>query len=96
MAVTCQALGAEVAVGLQGAGAGLAAKGAAETVSFPGCTPLKELMDVFFSYRGRMYTCGPPLSYRGIAGSSLIEGASIVDAGKFAELYLDADSVLVY
>ena len=96
MAVACQALGAEVAIGFQGAGAAIAAQGVADKVAFPGCTPLKELLDVFRSYRGKMYTCGPPLDYRRINRSGLIEGVTVVDAGAFAELYTSADNVMVY
>ena len=96
MAVACQALGAKVAIGLQGAGAGLAAKSAADKVTFPGCTPLKDLLEVFRSYEGKIYTCGPPLDYRKIARGSFIEGVNVVDAETFAELYIDADNILVY
>jgi predicted peroxiredoxin len=96
MAVACQALGAEVSVGLQGAGAALAAKSAADRVAFPGCTPLKELLEVFRSYNGKIYTCGPPLDYRHIDRDNLITGVSVVDAEVFAELYLGADNILVY
>jgi len=96
MAVACQATGAEVAVGLQGAGAALAEKGAADKVSFPGCAPLKELFSVFFSYGGKMYTCGPPLDARHIASNRLIEGVEVVHAEAFAELYIGADNILVY
>jgi predicted peroxiredoxin len=96
MAVASQAVGDEVVIGLQGAGAGIAEKGAAEKVAFPGCTPLKELLDVFRSYNGKMYTCGPPLDYRRIPRDNLIEGVSVVDAETFAELYTAADNVLVY
>ncbi len=96
MAVACQSEGAEVAIGLQGAGAGLAAKGAADKVAFPGCAPLKELFEAFRSYKGKMYTCAPPLDFRHISTNNLIEGVSVVHAEKFAELYLAADNVLVY
>ncbi len=96
MAVACQAMGAEVAIGLQGAGAGIAAKGAADKVAFPGCAPLKQLIEVFRSYDGKMYTCAPPLEYRHISQSNLIEGVETVHAEGFAELYIGADNILVY
>jgi predicted peroxiredoxin len=96
MAVACQALGSEVVIGLQGAGAGIAAIGAADSISFPGCAPLKELMDIFRSYNGRMLTCGPPLDFRKIDRDKLIDGVEIVDAEAFAELYSSVDNVMVY
>ena len=96
MAVASQAVGAEVTIGLQGAGAAIAAPGAAEKVAFPGCTPLRELLDAFRSYNGKIYTCGPPLDYRHIDRRKLIEGVTVVDAEAFAELYTGADNVLVY
>ena len=96
MAVACQAAGAEVAIGLQGAGAAIAANGAADKVAFPGCAPLKELLETFRSYGGKMYTCGPPLEARRIAQTNLIEGVSVVSSHDFAELYIGADDILVY
>jgi predicted peroxiredoxin len=96
MAVASQALGADVAIGLQGAGAALAEKGAAETVAFPGCTPLKQLLDAFMAQGGKLYTCGPPLDARKIARDKLIEGVRVVHAETFGELYIGADNILVY
>jgi len=96
MAVASQSMGAEVAIGLQGAGAGIAARGAADKVAFPGCAPLKDLIEVFRSNNGKMYTCPPALDYRHISAGNLIEGVAIVHAEAFAELYLAADNVLVY
>ena len=96
MAVACQAMGAEVTIGLQGAGAGIAKKGAADKVAFPGCAPLKDLLSAFSSYKGFMCTCGPPLAFRGIKKEDLISGVKVVGAEDFAQLYIDADNVLVY
>jgi predicted peroxiredoxin len=96
MAVACQAAGAEVAIGLQGAGAALAARGAADRVAFPGCAPLKELVETFRDAGGKMYTCEPPLDARGIAQNDLVVGVKVVGSHDFAELYIGADNILVY
>ena len=96
MAVAAQSLGADVSIGLQGAGATIAEKGAAELVAFPGCTPLKDLVDAFQSQGGKLYTCAPPLEYRKISENNLIDGMNVVHAEAFGELYMGADSILVY
>lgn len=96
MAVACQSLGADVSIGLQGAGATIAEKGAAELVAFPGCAPLKNLLDAFQDQGGKLYICAPPLEFRKISENNLIDGMNIVHAQTFSELYISADSVLVY
>lgn len=96
MAVASQTLGADVSIGLQGAGATIAEKGAAELVSFPGCTPLKTLLDAFQAQGGKLYSCAPPLEYRKISKKNLIDGMNVVNAETFGELYLSADNILVY
>jgi predicted peroxiredoxin len=96
MAVASQSLGADVSIGLQGAGSTIAEKGAAELVSFPGCAPLKNLLDAFQAQGGKLYTCAPPLEFRKIGENNLIDGVNVVHAETFGELYIDADSILVY
>lgn len=96
MAVASQSLGAEVSIGLQGAGATIAEKGAAELVSFPGCAPLQTLLDAFQAQGGKLYSCAPPLDYRKISKNNLVNGMNVVHAETFGELYIGADNILVY
>jgi uncharacterized protein len=54
LATVAQTMDMEAVVVLQGTGVYLAQKGYAETVSFPGLTPLKQLIDSYVDNGGKI------------------------------------------
>jgi predicted peroxiredoxin len=96
MAVAVQALGTEVSIGFLADGALLTKKGVADKIAFPGCAPLKDLMDTYRARGGKFYTCPPGLAARHIATDDLMDGVSVVHAAEFAEQFINASNVLVF
>jgi predicted peroxiredoxin len=96
MATATQAMGNEVVIGLLADGAELVRKGTAEKINYPGCTPLKVLLEAFVSRGGRLITCPPGLAARHIAQADFIEGVSVVHASDFAQEYVSALNVLTF
>ena len=96
MATAVQAMGAEVLIGLLADGAELVRKGVVEEINFPGCTPLKVLLEAFLARGGKVYTCPPGLAARGISPKDYIEGVSVVHASDFAKEYINAAKVLSF
>ena len=66
-------------------GVWLATKGYADDVKKEGFTPLKEIMQSFLSYGGKIWACGACTKPRGITQADLIEGAQIVTAANLVE-----------
>jgi predicted peroxiredoxin len=96
MAVAVQALGTDVSIGFLADGAMLTKKGVADKIAFPGCAPLKDLMDTYRDRGGKFYTCPSGLATRHISIDDLIEGVSILHATEFAEQFITASNVLVF
>jgi predicted peroxiredoxin len=96
LAVAAQAAGIEVVMGFQVEGVLLIKKGCAEEVAAPKFVPLKDLLDIYTSNKGKLYACGPCVASRGIEPADLVEGASVVNAPTFVEQFVTATNVLVY
>ncbi len=96
MATAAQAMGTEVYIGLLADGAELVRKGTAEQIAFPGCTPLKVLLETFLARGGKLCTCPPGLAARRITEADFVEGAQVVHAADFAREFLAAQNVLSF
>jgi uncharacterized protein len=96
MATAAQAMGAEVLIGLLADGAELVRRGTAEKINYPGCTPLKVLLEAFLVRGGKLVTCPPGLAARNISPADFIEGVSVVHASDFAREFIDATNVLSF
>jgi predicted peroxiredoxin len=97
MATTAQASDISVLIGLQGPGAWLSKKGAADMVAAPGFPRLKHLMKIYQEGEGRMIVCGACLKARGVnPATDLVDGASVVNSGSFIHEVTEATQVLVY
>ena len=96
MATATQAMGAEVLIGLLSDGAELVRQGTAEKINFPGCTPLKVLLEAFLARGGMLYTCPPGLEARHITPKEYIEGVKVMHASDFAREYINAKNVLSF
>jgi predicted peroxiredoxin len=96
LAGAAMAMDIECTVVFQGAAVFLLKKGILEHVAVPGLTPLKELVDIFLEMGGELLVCIPSLEERGIEATDVIEGTSLVAAGKVVNCILEADATLVY
>jgi predicted peroxiredoxin len=96
MAIAVQVMGTEVSIGFLSDGAMLTKKGVADKITFPGCAPLKDLMEAYRARGGKFYTCPPGLAARHIASDDLMEGVNVVHASDFAEQFITASNVLVF
>jgi uncharacterized protein len=96
MATATQAMGTDVLIGLLADGAELVRKGTAEQINYPGCTPLKVLLEAFVARGGQLITCPPGLAARKISPADFIEGVSVVHASDFAKEYINAANVLTF
>ena len=83
-------------IGLLSDGAELVRQGTAEKINFPGCTPLKVLLEAFLARGGMLYTCPPGLEARHITPKEYIEGVKVMHASDFAREYINAKNVLSF
>lgn len=96
MAVGAMAVDVTPVIVLQGNGVYLAAKGNAEHITFPGLTPLPELIESYVEAGNEFFVCGSCLKARNIGEGDLIKGAKIVGAAIITEQVLDSINVLNY
>ena len=91
------AMDIEAKIVLQGDGVNIAKKGYAETMppggGFP---PLKELLESFLEFGGKIWVCGPCIKDRNIEESDLIEKSEVTAAGSVNLAALESDAVFVF
>jgi predicted peroxiredoxin len=96
LATAAQASDAEVIVILQANAVILAKQGEAEKVNAKGFMPLKELINAYISFGGKLLLCSPCLKERNITKEELIDGSLIIAAGTVVSEVLSAKSVVTY
>jgi predicted peroxiredoxin len=96
LANAAQSMDMEAVVVLQGDGVYLAKKGYADDITFPGLTPLKQLVENYVANGGKFLTCIPCLEHRQISQADLIQGVELVKAGRLIVEMSEAKSTAVY
>lgn len=96
MAGAAVASDVKVVMGFQGDGVRLVQEGIAEKIQVPEFQPLAKLLDDVRSLGGTFLVCGPCIKTREIPPESLIEGAEVVNAGRFVAEVTSATNALVY
>ena len=97
LGVAALAMDVSVTIILQGPAVLLAHKGIAEHV-FSGCdgTSLRKLMDQFFELGGNLYICTPCAESRKMKRERLVDGATLVKAGRVITDLLEARTTLTF
>jgi len=90
------AMDVKTTVILQGNAVTLAVKGAGGGIQGIGFPPLKDLIASYFAQGGKILLCTPCIKGRNIAPETLVDGASLIAAGRVVQECLEAKSVLNY
>ena len=96
MAGAAVASDVQVVMGFQADGVRLVQEGIAEKVHAPEFEALGKLLDDIRSLGGTFLVCGPCIKTRAIPPESLVQGAEVVNAGRFVAEITSATNALVY
>lgn len=90
------AMDSEAVVILQGNGVLLAKKDAYGHVFAPKLPPVKELVDKFIEFGGKLLVCGPCCEARGVTEDMLVDKSKMITTGSAVSEILEASAVLNY
>jgi predicted peroxiredoxin len=90
------AMDVPVTIILQASGVTLMKKGCYDHIFAAGFDPLKQLVDSFMEFGGKILVCIPCIESRKITPDMMVEGAELGKAGRVVQEVLEAKAVLNY